>query len=153
MASPTKPATIGVVQRILPEADGDPIAIAAPTPTLTRASKAAACGEPTSGISRNGTRKLPAIDPTVLIARNVPVLRPDRVGSSASIAEAAGKLRPRMIVVIRTTSTADPKRDERTLAGSLVIDDVRTGDHRDEAEDDERARRGPVRPRAAGPDR
>ena len=99
-------------------------AMPAPVATLTSASRAAARGEPSSGISRNGTRKLPAIEPIVLTARKVPALRPVCASSSSSSADAAGNDSPSTIVVSSTTGSATPMStpsdgDRRSL-GSMA---------------------------------
>ena len=59
-------------------------------------------------MSTNGTRKLPLIAPTVLTARSVPALRPDARRLAQERGGSPGTIRPRTIVVSRTTGTAIP---------------------------------------------
>ena len=84
------------------------LARAIPSRAFTRASSTTTAGDPRSGIRTNGMITLAEIAPTVLTAISEPDSRPACRASSASSAEAAGKLRPMTTVTGRTTRIAEP---------------------------------------------
>ncbi len=85
-----------------------------PTERLVTASAASVAGEPISGMTKNGSTKVPTIEPAVLTASSVPVADPSAPDASPSSAAVAGKVSPITTVGGSTTTAADqanPRRD------------------------------------------
>ena len=80
-----------------------PNARAMPVTALTIATNASATGDPTSGMTTNGTTNVPTIAPNVLAASSRPARLPISSSSPATRLEAAGKVRPMTNVAGRTT--------------------------------------------------
>ena len=74
------------------------------SPTFSMAISPSAAGEPTAGMTTNGTRNVPVIAPRVLTESSSPARLPTLASEPPTRPEAAGKLRPMMKVAGRTTS-------------------------------------------------
>ena len=110
----------------------------APCATLTSARSATAVGEPTAGMTRNGTSER-ADDRAERVRPRAGCRRSRRSGrgSSPSSADEAGNVKPMTNVVGRTTSSIGPRIAQALSSGAARVERAGMADDEDEADERE----------------